>query len=191
MPRRRVGCPRCALRSRRHRPRPSRPAPVPVVSPAMPGASLLPDLGSLAAALRTVAPGTVGALGARWQRELDDTVARWQAEVGPAREAALLAQVEAAVHAGHPASLAALQLLPDGGAPVLVEAMRRMAAAGAESVIAEAAAAGVELDAPAPVAVVTLTDWAQAAANLLAAGLALGIGREALRRWRPGATAPG
>jgi len=143
------------------------------------------------AAAATAGPDRgVTTLGALWSRTLDDTIARWQAEVSPLQQASIERQVEAAVHAQAPGDLTAL------GVPVFAEserliedAMRTVASAGAAAVVAEARTAGLELGAPPPLAAVTLATWARAAADLLAAGLSLGVAREALRQFRPGATA--
>lgn len=156
----------------------------------------LPDslVWTLGATLDRLAPAAgpprpdLSGLGAAWQRRLDATVARWQAEVIPVLEASLIQQAEHA--AGDPAQSAAIAVRPTTVADeVLLEGMREMAAAGAASVVAEAAAAGLDLGRPHPVNSAGLADWACAAADLLAAGLSLGVAREALRLSRPGTPA--
>lgn len=132
-------------------------------------------------------PGVV-ALGERWQRELDALTDSWQQHVAPRQLTSLEHQIEAAVHAHNPAALTRMQV-SDSGAMHVEASMRSMAQAGAESVVAEAKRAGLDLGRPPVVAALTLADWAKAAADVLTSGLALAAGREALRQWRPGALA--
>lgn len=132
----------------------------------------------------------VAALGATWQRHLDTAVSRWRAEVAPLQQASLIAQLEMATHEQNLAGLTELAAPPGQAADaVIYEALRAMAAAGQASVTAEARAAGLELGTPPPLASVTLLDWARAASDVLAAGLTLGVAREALRLYRPGVSA--
>lgn len=119
------------------------------------------------------------ALQQRWADATGEAVTRWQAEVSPAQRAAAEEQVRAAISAGDLAVLAALAV-PVLGVPLLLESMIGMAAAGAESVVVEAAAAGLTIAAGAAV-VAELQETAEATAGLLAAGLANAAGREALR----------
>lgn len=139
------------------------------------------------AQVQGVAKASVDALGATWQRTLDGAVSRWQAEVSPRQQAAAEPQIEAAVHLQSVAGLAALTV-PALGDDLLLDVMRVMAASGVASVVAEAAAAGATVRAPV-VASVTLVDWAKTTAELLAGGYAAGVAREALRLFRPRATA--
>jgi hypothetical protein len=132
--------------------------------------------------------GGLGMLGARWQRELDAAVKRWQAEVSPTQQASGERQIEHAIHSQNLAALRALAV-PVLGDRLLLESMQTMAAAGAASVIDEARAQGVDLEVPPPMASVTLADWARLAADVLADGLAAGMAREAARLFRPGTTA--
>jgi len=157
---------------------------------------MLPDtlMLGLGRALRGVplADAGVTALGTEWQRQIDATVARWQAEVGPVMEASLLARVESAVHHADLAAMTAVGVSASDYGPaddILLGGMQAMAEAGVRSVAAEASAAGLTLGTPPPVASAALADWARAAADMLAAGLSLGVAREALRLYRPGVTA--
>lgn len=138
---------------------------------------------------RAGADPDITTMGRRYSGVLDRTVERWQAEVSPLQLATLIRQVEAAVHAVHPDGLAHLHTEDHGGAVLLAEAMRETAALGVAAVIAEADRAGLQLEPPPPAAALSLADWARAAADVLAAGLALTAGREALRLWRPGIAA--
>lgn len=133
-------------------------------------------------------PDPLQRLAAQWQREVNRSVRRWQAEVRPLQLAAVTAQVEAAVHGENVGALSGLQV-PTLGADLLEGSARTMAAAGVAAVVTEAKQQGVDLPAPPAVAVIGLASWAQAAADVLASGLALAAGREALRLLRPGSTA--
>lgn len=135
-------------------------------------------------------PDPLQRLAAQWQREVNRATRRWQAEVRPLQIATLLAQAEAAVHGENVDALANLQV-PVLGVDLLTESARIMAANGVTAVLVEAQQQGVELPAPAPVAAIGLSQWAQAAAGVLAQGLGLSGGREALRLLRPGSTAAG
>lgn len=152
-------------------------------------------LGPLARALVTVQADTARrrrdaeALGALWQRTLDATVRSWAREVSPGQVESVERQIEAAVTMSHPAALARISVSAAAGTTLISGAMGSMAAAGVVAVQEEAARAGLELEAPPPLAVVALVDWATAAADVLAAGLAFSAGREALRLWRPGIAA--
>lgn len=146
----------------------------------------------LGAALRRAAPprnvAGLEALQRTWQREVDAAVKRWVAEVWPQQLASLARQIEQGVQLGDLQSLAAAQA-PVLGAEQALTSMRTMAAAGADSVIKEAKRQGVQLEAPPPLAAVSLTAWAHAAARVLADSFAGGVVREALRLFRPGRTA--
>lgn len=134
-------------------------------------------------------PG-VAALGAKWQREVNRTVKRWRAEVEPVQLATIEAQIEAAVHGGSASAIANLQVAASG-VDMIYESMQTMAAAGAAAVVAEAKRQGVTIELPPPLASTTLAEWAQIAADVLTSGLVATAASEALRLFRPGATAAG
>lgn len=147
--------------------------------------TLLVGLGGL---LRDVRNADTPALGRVWEREVNRAVRQWQAEVSPQQQAALLVQVESAVHAQSLDALTGLHA-PTFGADLLLTSSRTLAAAGVDAVLREARQAGADLEAPPPVAGATLADWARASADILASGYAAAAGREALRLFRPGASA--
>lgn len=132
----------------------------------------------------TAADPGVTRLGEHWQRTLDRTVERWSAEVSAPQQASLTEQVRDAVSQANLSALVHLHA-PTLGVDLLTSAMRDMAAAATAAVIAEAGGQGVQLEVPPPLAAISLSSWASAAADLIASGLALGTARESMRLWRP------
>jgi HK97 family phage portal protein len=123
----------------------------------------------------------------RWRDELGALITQWQAEVSPEQVSHAVEAVEDAVAAGDVAALAAI-VVPVLGAALIAEAAGVVAAVGVSAVVAEAAAAGV-VAARGVVDLASLTSHAEATAALLAQGLAVAAGREAMRLSTPGASA--
>ncbi len=121
-----------------------------------------------------------------WERAVDRVLDQWQTVTADQR-AQLRRQITDAVDDGDLARLASLTADSDDAAQALAEAMEAMARTAAQHVVDEAAAQGVTIPAATPPADDLLATAATVAA-LLAAGLALEAGREALRVHRPGMT---
>ncbi|MDL4812807.1 phage portal protein family protein [Actinomadura opuntiae] len=117
---------------------------------------------------------------------LDDLLAAWAA-VQTAQVAALTDQIAAAIEDGDTAALAALTVDTGPAAEVLVPALIAMAQAGAEQVVAEAAAQGVELDVP-ELDEDELQQEAETIAALMGSATADAAGREAVRVRTPAAS---
>lgn len=140
------------------------------------------------------------ALGERWQQELDDAVAEWLDRIAPEQYAAAADAAEAAIRANDIEALAALQV-PVLGDDLLHESMRTMYGEGAAFVVAEAADAGVKIkpakaSATLPWGVIAnaalgevLAQWALAIVMRVGQRTSAGLSAEALRLYRPGATA--
>jgi HK97 family phage portal protein len=125
------------------------------------------------------APPGLDGLGETWQLAVDVNVDRWLKEVSPQQQDACAQAVQDAIDSGDPSALGALAV-PVLGADLLSAAMAGMAAAGAASVVKEAAHYGAEA-ALGVVDTAVLDEAAAATAGLLAQGLANAAGREALR----------
>lgn len=152
--------------------------------------ALLIGLGAALAAAGAAeqrASADLAALQRTWQRETDTAVKRWIAEIQPLQVAAAERQIELYMGISDPVSLASLTL-PVLGVDLLDAPMRTLAAAGAAAVVREAAAQGVTLPDPPPLAAIGLGTWARAAAQRLAVVLAGSVAAAALQLWRPGAT---
>lgn len=180
----------------------SKPEPPPVVAPGAGGKKPPPK--SLFVPFwfdqpTNEAPDDTGGLGelqAEWAASVEDVAARWQAEVSPEQQAAAESAVSDALAAGDVAALAALSV-PVLGVELLLDAMTGMASAGAASIVAEAASAGVTIS-PGTVAAArsrpqasmlgTLREVAETTAALLASGVAMAAAREALRLSSRGST---
>lgn len=117
---------------------------------------------------------------------LEELLTAWAA-VEAAQMAALVGQVAAAVTAGETATLAELAVDSGPAAELLTTAMVAMAGTGAAQIVAEAAAQGVTVTAPA-VDEAAVTALAAAVAALMGSATADAAGREALRVWAPGRT---
>lgn len=117
---------------------------------------------------------------------LDELLAAWAAAQA-AQVTALVDQVAAAVAAGDTTALATLAVDRGPAAEVLATAMVMMAGVGAAQVVAEAAAQGVTVAAPA-VDEEAVTELAATVAALMGSATADAAGREALRVWTPGRT---
>lgn len=152
-----------------------------------PDAALWP-LGRLVASVQAQSDGGLVALGRKWERSVDALTKRWGGEVSPQQLASAEQQIMHAVHTENLDALVNLAV-PAFGEAALLDAMREMAAAGAASVVAEAKRQGVQLELPPPMASLRLADWARATARRVADAFAGGLGREALRLFRPGTPA--
>lgn len=125
-------------------------------------------------------------LDSEWQAAVDAALARWQAEVLPGQYAALVDAVRDAVEAEDYDALAALTAPTDTAEQVLTDAMTALAVLGAASVVREASAQGVSVDAVEP-ADGEMARYARVAVAVLAAQLAGSAAAEALRLVAPGA----
>lgn len=123
-----------------------------------------------------------------WERELARLMSRWD-QITAEQRAELLDQVRAAAESGDLLALAELEIDTDNAEELLTEFMINMAAIGADQVVAEASAQGVEVEPEVPEGGV-LAEIALVVVVLLAMGLALAVGREALRLMSPGGGAP-
>lgn len=120
-----------------------------------------------------------------WSDELDDLLRRFAAVLARWRTE-LAEQIEQAIDDGDLAALAALGItITDADVALLSESMAQLAAIAAGDVVSEAADGGVVITA-APPTVDEMGPIAQAVVALLAAGLAVAAGREALRLAGPG-----
>lgn len=126
-------------------------------------------------------------LQADWQGALDGLVTAWSA-VTAAQLVQLLDQIRTAVDRNETETLGGLAIDSTAGAALLTGAMVGLYGEGAQSVVDEAAAQGVQDVHPASADEATLGATAAAAAALLASGLAAAAGREALRLATPDAT---
>lgn len=121
-----------------------------------------------------------------WLAAVAALLASWGETVTESQLSQLAAQIRAAVNANSPATLAALTVTSAAGAELLAEAMDEMGGTAARRMVDEAAEQGVDID-PVTGDVGTVTSVAGATAAMLASGLAVAAGREALRRYTPGA----
>jgi hypothetical protein len=126
-------------------------------------------------------------LQADWERELNALLLQWQ-DITATQRAQLRRQIEDAVSRGDVGALASLTAEHEDGAAVLAAALIAMAAIGAAAAAAEAAAQGVAVE-PAQVDQDELGEAAAAMALVLATGLAMSAGAEAMRRTVPGVDA--
>lgn len=124
----------------------------------------------------------------QWTSAVDALVAQWQNDVTPAQVDDLVAQIEAAVRANDVQALSSLTVDSDAGAALLAAAMADLAAQGAQDVVDEAGAQGLDVDA-APVANTDLEPVAAVTASLLGAGLSAAAARAALQQWGPNLSA--
>lgn len=120
---------------------------------------------------------------AAWTARLELLLEQWQA-IGAAQRAELGRQIADAIDDGKLAKLADLSVDSAMAASRLHEALTAIAASSAADVVAEAAADGVIVPPVVPPAA-ELETVAVATAGLLATGLAVAAGREALRRVSP------
>ena len=122
-----------------------------------------------------------------WESHLDALLVAWSS-IAEAQRDALVAQVKQLINDGDVAGLTALAVdEADHGTDVLNHHMEALAAEAAHRVVEEADSQGVKADPVLPAAE-TLSEVATVSAGLLAAGLALSAGREALRVYQPGAS---
>jgi HK97 family phage portal protein len=121
-----------------------------------------------------------------WQTAVEAALARWQSEVLPGQYTALVDAVRAAVDAEDYDALAALTAPTGDAEQVLTDAMTAMAALGAASVVREAAAQGVTVEAVTPPDE-DMARYARVAVAVVAAALAGSAAAEALRLVIPNA----
>lgn len=166
------------------------PAP-PVIPPPPPGPAPAPPPAE-ASGRRSVFGRLVMAdevdlsgLDEQWREAVDTALARYRAEVSPKQFDDLVKQVQAAVDDGDLAALGDLTVKDAGGPGLLTDAMIAMAALGAASVVAEAAAQGVTVSVITP-ARAELETHALVVARLLAGAVGASAAREALRQAGPG-----
>lgn len=122
-----------------------------------------------------------------WQDRLEELLADW-ADVSAAQRAELADQIEALVDAGDKSGLSALVASSSEGAALLEAVMQAQAEAAGERMVETADEQGVVIAAAVVggVLAATLAAGAAVTAGLLAVGLTIAAGREALRVWAPG-----
>jgi len=121
---------------------------------------------------------------ADWERVLTDVLAQWEG-ITAGQRAQLRAQVERNIDQRDLAALAEMTVGTADAEQALNSALYDMAYSAANRVVAEADEQGVSISPVVPGGVV-LAGVAAAVAGLLATGLAVAAGREALRLFSPG-----
>jgi HK97 family phage portal protein len=121
----------------------------------------------------------------QWEDDLDQLIADWQDEVTPDQVDEIADQVEAAVDDGDLEALADLDVSTEVAAGLLAAAMIAVAVAAAQSVLDEAADAGVKTP-DVTIDEDTLRQQASVRAALMGRSLAETCGREAVRVATPG-----
>lgn len=122
---------------------------------------------------------------ADWETALDDALARWEREILPGQYAEAEAMVRDAVEAGDVAALAGITVGSLAASELLAEAMVALAELSAQTAADEATAQGVPDAAPAEIPADMFGATAVAVAGMLAVGVALSAGTEALRLFTP------
>jgi len=123
---------------------------------------------------------------ADWQAALKELLADW-GPVAAAQKRSLVKQIRAAIDADDIEALAALSVDTGDAEDTLTLALQDLAASAAQQMADTAENQGVTVD-PGVVDPDTLGTYSATAAGLLAAGLAIAAGQEALRRATPGRT---
>lgn len=170
------------------------PPPAPVIAPTPAAEPVVDDSGPVQARAERLPPPLelpraeqagkpeidLDEVQAAWERQLEQLLAVW----GPVLagwQADLLAQIRAAIDSGKVDKLTRLSLDSEEAAGLVAEHMTDLAQTAAERVVHEAERQGVDgLEATVPKPRV-IDDQAAVTAGLLAAGLAIAAGREAMR----------
>lgn len=122
-----------------------------------------------------------------WQRQLDTLLAAW-GTITAAQRAQLIEQIIAAIDNNDMAGLTALRVDSAEAAALLEQHMTELGATAGERVVTEAVQQGVDGVEPKPAPASAVADLAAVTAGMLAAGMALSAGREAMRVQSPGMT---